>query len=103
MSKLMKMIVPLLGTVALLSACGTTGWGQKSSGSTHGLTGGAEAAPTSEATPPPARPRGESQSGMPGASPQSSGASGQSGPSGSPSGSSGDATTGGAEGAQTRP
>ncbi len=42
-----------------MAACTSSGWGQRGSqqsGSTHTLTGGAEAAPTSEATPKPAGP-----------------------------------------------
>ncbi len=44
-----------------LAACTSSGWGQRGSqqtGDTHTLTGGAEAAPTSEATPKPAGPTG---------------------------------------------
>ncbi len=105
MSQLMKTIMPLLCAATVLSACGATGWGQKSSGSTHGLTGGAEAAPTAEATPQPARPRGdiqrESQGGPQGGSRGTGSPAGQTSPSSGSS--SGDTTTGGAEGAPTRP
>ncbi len=116
MNEQMKRIVPLLCMAALLGACGATGGGQKSAGGTHTLTGGAEAAPTSEATPQPARPRGDtgagSRGGMPGAPP--GGAQGgtqgggmQEGSQGggqSSSGQSGggDTTTGGAEAMPTR-
>lgn len=52
-----------------LGACSSSGWGQRGSqqsGSTHTLTGGAEAAPTSEATPKPAGTSSTGQeSGMP--------------------------------------
>jgi hypothetical protein len=49
-------------SVVAVTACSSAGWGQRGSqqsggqpsGSTHTLTGGAEAAPTSEATPRPA-------------------------------------------------
>ncbi len=52
-----------------LGACSSSGWGQRGSqqsGSTHTLTGGAEAAPTSEATPKPADTSSSGkESGMP--------------------------------------
>lgn len=41
----------------VLAACSSSGWGQRGSqqsGDTHTLTGGSEAAPTSESTPQPA-------------------------------------------------
>ncbi len=91
MSKLMRSMMPMLGAAVLLSACGSLGWGQKSKGETHTLTGGAEAAPTSESTPQPARPRGDTSGKTTDAT--SGGASG--GATG------GDATTGGAEAAPT--
>ncbi len=93
MKEQMKTMAPLLCAALMLSACGSTGGGQKSEGSTHTLTGGAEAAPTSEATPQPAQPRGTMGGGASGitggSAPGSSGAMG------------GDATTGGAEAAPT--
>lgn len=123
MNTLIKSTMPLLCAATLLAACSSMGWGQKSSGSTHTMTGGAEAAPTSEATPKPAKPRGDLQ---PGAGDSSGGTSGST--SGSTSGTSsgshsggasgtgasgtggtgassgqGDASTGGAEGAPTPP
>ena len=101
MSKLTKRIVPMLGMAALLGACSSTGWGQKSSGGTHTLTGGAEAAPTTEATPQPARTRGDTGAGTQGGT--SGGTSGgtqggmQGGSQGGSSSGGGDMTTGGAE------
>ena len=44
-------------TLLALTACSSSGWGQRGSqksGDTHTLTGGAEASPTSESTPQPA-------------------------------------------------
>ncbi len=60
-----------LGIIAL-AACGQMGWNKEGSqgGSTHTMTGGAEAAPTDQATPQPAGPAGSSQSGTQ-ATPQS--------------------------------
>ncbi len=104
MSELMKSMT-VMSCAALLAACGAIGGGQKSEGGTHTLTGGAEAAPTSEATPQPARPRGDTQRGMTGTTPggETGGAAGAS--TGATPGSSGatggDATTGGAEAAPT--
>ncbi len=109
MNTLIRSTMPLLCAATLLAACSSMGWGQKSSGSTHTMTGGAEAAPTSEATPKPAKPRGDMQ---PGTGDPSGGTSG--GTSGTSSGShsggasgtgttsgQGDVSTGGAEGAPT--
>ncbi len=94
MSELKKKITLLLGAAALLGGCGATGWGQKSSGGTHTLTGGAEAAPTSEATPQPARPRGDTGTGTGTQGGTRGGTSGGM-QGGTPAG--GDTTTGGAE------
>jgi len=85
MNMLNRPTLPLLCAALLLGGCSSMGWGQKSSGSTHTMTGGAEAAPTSESTPQPAKPRGDTQR-------SSGGMSGH-----------GDAATGGAEGAPTVP
>jgi hypothetical protein len=85
MNRLNRSTLPLLCAALLLGGCSAMGWGQKSSGSTHTMTGGAEAAPTAESTPQPARPRGDTQR-------SSGGMTGQ-----------GDAATGGAEGAPTVP
>lgn len=60
-----------LGVIAL-AACSQLGWNKEGSqgGSTHTMTGGAEAAPTDQATPKPAGPAGSSQGGTQ-AAPQS--------------------------------
>lgn len=97
----MTAMTPLLCATILLTGCGAMGWGDKSSGSTHTMTGGAEAAPTAEATPQPARPRGNPQH-MPPASPQRDIPPGSSGgASGSGTTERGNATTGGAEAVPT--
>ena len=62
MRKILVTLAIASASVFTLAACSSSGWGQRgsqqsgdqSSGSTHTLTGGAEAAPTSEATPRPA-------------------------------------------------
>lgn len=66
MKTLMKATVIALAAASVLPACSSMGWGQKSGGggSTHTMTGGAEAAPTDQATPQPAGPAGASQSGV---------------------------------------
>ncbi len=95
MNELMTRIAPSLCAAALLGAC-ATGSGQKSTGGTHTLTGGAEAAPTSEATPQPARTRGD-----PGTGTQGGAGRTQGGMQGRSQGG-GDTTTGGAEAMPTR-
>lgn len=86
----------------VLPACSSTGWGQKSEGgSTHTMTGGAEAAPTSEATPQPARTRGQSDTGTQGGTQGGMPSDSQGGTSSGTSSSTGDMSTGGAEAAPT--
>lgn len=90
-------------SVLALGACSSSGWGQRGSqqsGSTHTMTGGAEAAPTSEATPKPAGSSSTGQeSGMPaGGAGDSSGTSGTSGTGGTGGGTSGTSGTGGTGG-----
>lgn len=66
-----------------VAACSSSGWGQRGSqqsGSTHTLTGGAEAAPTSESTPKPAGgSAGETSGGMSGGAGGTSGTGGTGG------------------------
>ncbi len=85
-----------------MAACTSSGWGQRGSqqsGSTHTLTGGAEAAPTSEATPKPAGPSGSgTQQGAPAGS--SDGGT-QGGHSGGASGGTSGSSTGGSSGSST--
>ena len=78
-----------------MAACGSSGWGQRGSqqsGSTHTLTGGAEAGPTAETTPRPAGPSSTQQE-----SGASGGGAGTKGSSGSSTG----GTSGGTSGTGT--
>ncbi len=99
MRKTMLTLTIASASMLALGACSSSGWGQRGSqqsGSTHTMTGGAEAAPTSEATPKPAGPSSSGQeSGMPSGD-SSSGTSG--GTSGGTGGTGGTSGTGGAEG-----
>ncbi len=75
-TSLFKLII-IVASAMTITACGSSGWGMRGqqqsggtqtpgsaqqSGGTHTLTGGAEAAPTSEATPKPAGPKGSAGS-----------------------------------------
>ncbi len=96
MRKTILMIAVASASVLTMAACTSSGWGQRGSqqsGSTHTLTGGAEAAPTSEATPKPAGPSGSgTQQGAP------AGSSGGGNHGGHSGGSSGGGSTGGSKG-----
>lgn len=82
-----------------LTACSSSGWGQRGSqqsGDTHTLTGGAEASPTSESTPQPAGTSGGTSSAGRSGSTTGSETGGQSGgPSDSSSGATPEGTSGG--------
>ncbi len=108
MRKTLLTIAIASASILTMTACSSSGWGQRgsqqsggqASGSTHTLTGGAEAGPTSETTPRPAGPASNQQeSGTPsgGAGTQGGTSSGTSG--GTSSGTSGGgATEGGGAG-----
>ncbi len=88
-----------------LGACSSSGWGQRGSqqsGGTHTLTGGAEAAPTSEATPKPAGPSSstgqDAGGGMSGGTTGGSSTGGSSGTTGGTSGGTQEGTSGGSGG-----
>ncbi len=100
MRKTMLTLTIASASMLALGACSSSGWGQRGSqqsGSMHTLTGGAEAAPTSEATPKPAgTSSGGQESGMP------SGGTGSgtgSGTGGGTSGSTPEGPSGGSNGA----
>ncbi len=88
-----------LAALFAFTACSSSGWGQRGSqqsGDTHTLTGGAEAAPTSESTPQPA---GTSSGTSAGTSAGTSSPAEQGMP-GSPSGATPEGTSGGGAGNQ---
>ncbi len=86
MKTLMRATLVALAAASLLPACSSMGWGQKSSGgSTHSMTGGAEATTTDKGTPQPAGPKGSSQGGSKSSGGSQSGTSTQGGAGGMPS------------------